>query len=183
MKLLFLIGASSVGKMTTGQELAKITDFKLFHNHITIEPVIELFGEFKLEITNKLRKIYFEEFAKTNNYGMIFTYVWDFNQKSNWDEIEAIKNIFIKYNSEFYYVELIASQKERLRRNCSENRLLHKPSKRDIDFSNRLLIEDDEKYRLVSNLNEIQFDNYIKIDTENLSAKDTALKIKEYFNL
>lgn len=182
MKFIFLIGASAVGKMTVGQELVRITDFKLFHNHLTIEPVIELFGEFNLEITNKLRHIYFEEFAKTENYGIIFTYVWAFDRKEDWDEIEKIKDIFKKYNTDFYYIELIASQEERLKRNSSENRLLHKLSKRDIAFSNNLLIEDDKKYRLISNANEIKFDNYLRIETDNLSAKDTALKIKKYFN-
>lgn len=39
MKLLFMIGNAVVGKMTVGQELAKITGLKLFHNHMTIEPV------------------------------------------------------------------------------------------------------------------------------------------------
>ena len=37
MKLLFMIGNTSVGKMTVGQELTKITDFRLFHNHMSIE--------------------------------------------------------------------------------------------------------------------------------------------------
>ena len=181
MKLLFLIGASAVGKMTVGQELAKITDFKLFHNHMTIEPVIELFGEFNLEITNKLRQVIFEEFAKSSNYGMIFTYVWDFNQQSNWDEIENIKNIFKPYGAEFYYVELIASQKTRLERNKSENRLKNKPSKRNTEFSDNMLIEDDKKYRLVSNIGEIKYENYLRIENENLSVEEVAKKIKEYF--
>ena len=43
MKLLFIIGDAAVGKMTVGQELMKITDLRLFHNHMTIEPVIEIF--------------------------------------------------------------------------------------------------------------------------------------------
>ena len=38
MKLLFLIGNASVSKMTVGQKLMKITDLRLFHNHMTIEP-------------------------------------------------------------------------------------------------------------------------------------------------
>ena len=42
MKLLFLIGNGAVGKMTVGQELMKITDLRLFHNHMTTEPVIEI---------------------------------------------------------------------------------------------------------------------------------------------
>ena len=46
MKLVLLIGSGAVGKMTVGQELAKITGLKLFHNHMTIEPVLELFGTY-----------------------------------------------------------------------------------------------------------------------------------------
>ena len=45
MKLLALFGNAAVGKMTVGQELMKITDFRLFHNHLAIEPVIEVFGK------------------------------------------------------------------------------------------------------------------------------------------
>ena len=52
MKLLFLIGNSAVGKMTVGQELMKITKLRLFHNHMTIEPVIEIFGYYKNTINN-----------------------------------------------------------------------------------------------------------------------------------
>ena len=39
MKLVLIIGAGAVGKMTVGQELMKITDLRLFHNHMMIEPV------------------------------------------------------------------------------------------------------------------------------------------------
>ena len=46
MKLIFLIGDAAVGKMTVGQELMKITDLRLFHNHMTIELVIEIFGRY-----------------------------------------------------------------------------------------------------------------------------------------
>ncbi len=33
MKLVFILGNAAVGKMTVGQELMKITDLRLFHNH------------------------------------------------------------------------------------------------------------------------------------------------------
>ena len=39
MKLVIIIGSGAVGKMTVGQELMKITDLRLFHNHMAIEPV------------------------------------------------------------------------------------------------------------------------------------------------
>ena len=46
MKLVFILGDAAVGKMTVGQELMKITGLRLFHNHMTIEPVIEIFGRY-----------------------------------------------------------------------------------------------------------------------------------------
>lgn len=79
MKLLFLIGNSSVGKMTVGQELGKITDLKLFHNHMSIELILEVFGEFNRKAIERVREAIFEEFASSEKYGMIFTYMWAFN--------------------------------------------------------------------------------------------------------
>lgn len=183
MKLVFLIGDAAVGKMTVGQELMKITDLRLFHNHMTIEPVIEIFGEFNEKAISRLREVIFEEFAASKSYGMIFTYIWAFDQKSDWDFIEHVKEIFNPYKTEFYYVELVAPQEVRLQRNITENRLNYKASKRNIDISNQRLINTDNTYRCVSNDGEIPFENYLKIDNSNLSAEETALKIKQYFNL
>ena len=73
MKLLLLFGNSAVGKMTVGQELAKITPLKLFHNHMMIEPVLEIFGQFRGDVIHKLRTVVLEEFGKSDQYGMIFT--------------------------------------------------------------------------------------------------------------
>ena len=93
MKLLFLIGNASVGKMTVGQELMKITDLRLFHNHMTIEPVLDIFGYLNRDAVERLRNVIFEEFAKTDLEGMIFTFMWAFNDKSDWEYIEYVKNI------------------------------------------------------------------------------------------
>lgn len=162
MKLVILIGNTSVGKMTVGQELMKITDLRLFHNHMTIEPVIEIFGSFHQPTISKLRQVIFEEFASSDNYGLIFTFMWDFDDKSNWDYIEHVSQIFKNKGAEVYYIELVASQEIRLQRNITENRLKNKVSKQDIEASNQRLLDDDKNYRCVSRDNEIQFQNYIK---------------------
>ncbi len=183
MKLVFLIGNAAVGKMTVGQELMKITDLRLFHNHMTIEPVIEVFGYFHQKSITKMREIIFEEFAVSDNYGLIFTYMWAFDQKSDWDYVEHVTNIFRKNGADVYYVELVAPQEIRLHRNTTENRLKHKVSKRDIEISNQRLINGDNKYRCVSDDGEVLFDNYMKIDNSNLSAELVANMIKERFDL
>lgn len=185
MKVLFLFGDAAVGKMTVGQELTKITDLRLFHNHMTIEPVLEIFGSFNNQAIRKIREVIFEEFAATDNYGLIFTFMWAFDQPSDWDYVEHIKAIFTAKNSntQFYYAELVAPQTIRLQRNTTENRLKHKQSKNDIETSNRRLLDDDAHYRFESLDGEIPFENYIKIDNSDLPPDETARQIKEQFGL
>ncbi|NLP33709.1 MAG: AAA family ATPase [Clostridiales bacterium] len=183
MKLVFIIGNAAVGKMTVGQELMKITDLRLFHNHMTIEPVIEIFGYFHGKAIERWREVVFEEFAVSDNYGLIFTYMWAFDQKSDWDYVEHVSNIFRNHGADIYYVELVAPQEIRLQRNITENRLKNKATKRDIESSNQRLINDDIKYRCVSYEGEITFDNYIKINNSNLLAEEVAKMIKEHFDL
>ena len=183
MKLLILIGNSAVGKMTVGQELMKITDLRLFHNHMSIELVIEIFGKFYAPPIGKIREVIFEEFAKSDCYGLIFTYMMGFDYQSEWDYINHVSDIFKRQDAEIYYVELVAPQKIRLQRNATENRLRHKASKRDIEASNQRLINDDNKYRCESYDGEVTFENYIKIDNSNLEADVVAKMIKDRFML
>lgn len=183
MKLVFIIGNSAVGKMTVGQELMKITDLRLFHNHMTIEAVIEIFGYFHNRASNRLRDVIFEEYAASDAYGLIFTFMWAFDQQADWDYIEHVKGIFAPYGTEFYYVELVASREARIARNATENRLRNKASKRDIETSFRRLQSYDERYRLESEEGEIPFENYIKIDNTDVPPDAVALEIKERFRL
>ena len=182
MKFLLIFGDGAVGKMTVGQELVKTTEFKLFHNHMSIEPVLEIFGEYNKQVVNDFRQSVFENFAKTDNYGLIFTFIWAFDQKEDWDAVEKISNIFKSNGGECYYVELVADQKTRLERNKTENRLKHKASKRDIEASDNRLLSHDKKYRLISNDGEVPYANYIKIDNTHLSPEEAAKIIKERFN-
>jgi len=181
MKLVLLFGNAAVGKMTVGQELAKRTGLRLFHNHMTIEPVLEIFGTMNRTAVERLREVVFEEFARSDNYGMIFTYMWAFNYQSDWDYVEHVKEIFS--GAEVYYVELVADQETRLARNRTENRLKHKASKRDVETSDRRLLSDDEKYRCESYDGEITFENYLRIDNTNLSPEEAAQMIAERFGL
>jgi hypothetical protein len=183
MKLVLIFGDSAVGKMTVGQELMKITDLRLFHNHMMIEPVLEIFNAFDINTIIKLRHVIFESFAASNNYGLIHTYMWAFDQKEDWDYVASICEIFNKVNADIYYIELVAPLEERLKRNATENRLKHKPSKRDIEVSNQRLLNDHKKYRLISHDGEIPFKNYLKINNTHLSAAETAEQIKKHFEL
>lgn len=185
MKLLFLFGNAAVGKMTVGQELAQRTGLRLFHNHIMIEPVLEVFGFFQAAAIRRLRDVIFEEFAASDAKGMIFTFMWAFDRPSDWAYIEHVKEIFLQRNkdTEFYYAELVAPQEVRLQRNVTENRLRHKPSKRNLEASMRRLMDDDERFRLESREGEIPFEKYIKLDNTDLSPAEAAARIQDFFHL
>ena len=178
MKLIIIVGSGAVGKMTVGQELMKITDLRLFHNHMMIEPVCDIFGYFHGGVTQKLREVIFEEFLKSNNDGMIFTFMWAFDMPS---DREYIMNVASRFD-EVYCVELVADQSVRLERNKTENRLKNKASKRDLAISEQRLLN-EEKYRLVSEDGEIPFENYLRIDNTSLAPDVVAQMIKEKFDL
>lgn len=179
MKLVLIIGSGAVGKMTVGQELMKITDLRLFHNHMMIEPVIEVFGGFNGRVIQQLRETIFDEFVKTDNAGMIFTVMWAFDMPS---DLEYVMSVAEKFD-DVYCVELIADQRVRLERNQTENRLKNKASKRDLDLSRQRLINEDTNHRLVSRPGEIPFEKYIRIDNTNISPEEVAQIIKESFSL
>ncbi len=183
MKLIILFGDAAVGKMTVGQHLMAQTGLRLFHNHMTIEPVLDIFGAYNGPAVDGLRRVIFEEFLKTDLLGMIFTYLWSFDCQEDWAYITWLTQLFESRGAEVYYVELIAPQEVRLQRNRTENRLLHKPSKRDLAASDARLLADDANYRCVSLPGELPFANYLRLDNTHLPPQEAAAVIKEHFGL
>jgi len=160
-----------------------ITDYRLFHNHMMIEPVIEIFGRYDGYAVSKLREDIFDAFLNTNYSGMIFTYMWAFDMQEDWDYIKSVSDKFEATGGKTYYVELVADRAVRIERNKTENRLKNKASKRDIVVSEDRMLWEETKYRLVSNEGEIPFENYMKIDNTNLEPEQVARMIKENFRL
>lgn len=183
MKFVWIVGDSAVGKMTVGQELMKITGLRLFHNHMMIEPVLEIFGAFRGETIIKLREVIFRDFAQTDNAGMIHTIMWAFDMPSDWEYVNYVTGIFKEQGAEIYCVELVAPQEIRLQRNETPNRLTHKASKRDLEASRQRLLRDDEAHRLESLPGEIHFENYMRIDNSNLAPDVVAAMIRDHFKL
>jgi hypothetical protein len=173
-----------VGKMTVGYALAKLTSFKLFHNHMTIELVLNFFGfeqpQFRTLVSEFRRRV-FEEVAASDLPGLIFTFVWALDHESDRAFIERSCDIFRRKGADIYFVELEAELSERLQRNESEFRLSEKMSKRDVEKSKERLLADDKKYRLNSNDDFFYQENYLKINNTNLSADETARMIVDRF--
>lgn len=150
MKFIVIFGPPAVGKMSVGYELAKLTGYKLFHNHMTIDLVLNFFDfeqpQFQTLVSEFRRRV-FEEVADSDLSGLIFTFVWALDLQTERAYIERSCDIFREKGAAIYFVELEAELSERLRRNESEFRLSQKSPKRDVEKSRERLLEDDKKFQ------------------------------------
>ena len=184
MKFILIFGPPAVGKMTVGHEIEKITGYKLLHDHMTSDLISSLFeidSSIYFRLNNIFRYEIFKEAAKSNLKGLIFTHPWAIDEKYDTEFINNSVNIFEKENIDVFYVELEATVDERLKRNKSDFRLKIKPSKRDTAYSEARLLEHDKKFRLNTHKNEFTRKNYLKINSTNMTAEETAQLIKETF--
>ena len=183
--LVFIVGPPAVGKMTVGRELSSLTGLPLFHNHLTIEAVLPVFG-FGTDPFNRLvsgfREKMLQEVVESDLPGLIFTYVWAFGHSRDLDYVNGLKQIFERRGGRSVFVELEASLEARLDRNRSEDRLAAKSSKRDVAASERRLLEAEEKYRLNSR-GDFPFPDHLLIDNTDLDPDSAAQVIQEHFSL
>jgi hypothetical protein len=95
--LVFVVGPPAVGKMTVGAALAARTGLKLFHNHRTIDLILPFFAfgspPFN-RLVSEFRQRILEEVASSDLLGLIFTYVWAFDQPTDDADVEAYSAIF-----------------------------------------------------------------------------------------
>lgn len=97
---------------------------------------------------------------------------------------QNVIDLFESNGASCYVVELCADFEERLIRNKSENRLLHKESKRNLEWSETEMRNTSEKYRLNSYDGEnLPFENYIKIDNTSLAPEEVAKMIQTHFEI
>lgn len=190
MDLVFIVGPQAVGKMTVGKVLEEKMDAKLLFNHETLDIFARFLGYTKetFQLSDWMRKELFKAFVeneKTNQTKrIIFTLVVGFDLDGDLDYIQEITDLFIDHGGKVYFVELEADVKERLVRNKSELRLQEKPSKRNLDFSEKELLNSMKKHRLNSDIGEVEAKlhklNYLRINNTNLSPNQVAEKIRNW---
>lgn len=183
--LVFLTGPPAVGKMAVGEELQRLTGLPLFHNHLSIEAVLPVF-DFGTPAFNRIvtsiRRNVITEAAESDLPGLIFTYVWSFDDPGDLGYVSRFRDIFESRGGRVVYAELWADQETRLERNESPTRLAAKASKRDVAASRERLIHADENYRLSSD-GDFPLEPHLFIDNSDLTAAETAERIARHFEL
>lgn len=138
-----MFGPPAVGKMTVGRAVCERSNFRLFLNHHTIEPLADVFGmgttPFRT-LTGEFRRRVIEE-AAAAEVALILTMVWNLGGVEDARWVDQLVAPYADVGLPISFVELAADLDTRLGRNRGEDRLLAKPSKRNLAWSDAHLYE------------------------------------------
>lgn len=171
--------------MSVGAELASLTDLLLFHNHVAIEPALKLFPFGSppfIRLVRTFRSQVFQEVAQSDSPGLIYTILWNLSDERDKEYIDEVASLFRSHGAEVFYVELYSPLEERLKRNRTGERLREKPSKRDLEASERRLLA-NEVHRLNSDDDFFYPEQHLRIDNSELTAREVAERIIHRFQL
>ena len=184
-RFIVIFGPPAVGKMAVGAELEVLTGVRLFHNHLSIEPVLRLFPFGSppfVRLVEQFRRRIFEEVAASDLPGLAFTFVWDLDAEGDRRFLEDACAIFATRGFEIAFVELAADLTTRLERNRSPQRLEQKPSMRDVARSEETL-RTLERHRLNSDGAIPLPHRHLRIDNTDRSPRAVAEEIASALGL
>ncbi len=177
MILLFIYGRPATGKLTIARKLVTQTDFQLYHNHIAVDEALQLhaFGTPGfIEKRERLWREFFVKAAKAQPHGVIFT----FNPENSvpqtfidwlfggWAETGGVRIISVELLARETTIEarLDASQRRHFKKLTDAN--LYRQLRQRGIFESPLIPKTD-----------------LRIDTDKLSADESAREIVAHFNL
>ena len=176
MKLIFLYGPPAVGKLTVGRALAKITDYKLFHNQLTNDLVEAIFdwGEKPFhDFVHRYRLELIEAAAKHKVQGVIFTFVYwhKYDDAFIRELVQRVK----KHRGEVCFVQLTCDVATLLQRVRHTSRRVF----RKIRTTKKLRTMIQQKDMFSS----VPYSKNLIINTDALPPRKTARIIKKHYKL
>jgi hypothetical protein len=124
MKLVCIYGLPATGKLTVARELAAITGFKLFHNHLVVDLLLSIF-EFGsppfIELREDIWLSVIDHACSTPKSGLIFTFTPEATVRGGF--IDRMSRTVADAGGEVYFVELLCPVEELKRRMGSPSRL------------------------------------------------------------
>jgi adenylate kinase len=174
MKLVFIHGAPGVGKLTVARELARLTGFRLFHNHLTVDLISSVFtfgSEPFVQLREEIWLATFREAAQ-HDVSLIFTFAPERTVHESF--IQNTIDVVTSSGGQVLFVELTCAAAELERR-------LEDPSRRAFEKLNSV-----EQYRALKDDGAFEFPRLPaghSVDITNASAPAAAASIHEYLKL
>ena len=188
-ELVLVFGPPAVGKMTVGRAMCARSDFRLFHNHHTIEPLLEIFGfgtpPFNT-LNTEFRRRVIEE-AAASGTRLVFTLVWSLDGETDADELQHLIAPYVDRGLRVSFVELVADLETRLVRNTGDDRIAAKRSKSDLAWSDAHVRELETQHRMntdpdrPSRADELLREApHLRLDNAALTPDEAAARILEW---
>ena len=173
MKLIIIYGAPATGKYTVGTELARLTGFRLFHNHLSIDyvrPFLEFGSDEFWSVTGEVRHAVIAGAARSG-VDLIKTFVYG---KGDDDRYFAKTIAAAEDNGgQVHLVLLVCDKEERRRRIGNDSRVrLRKLTDPDSVDSSRFVMDQPFEGR----------ETFV-VDTTNFPASESARRIAEHYGL
>lgn len=175
MKLLFIYGSPAVGKLTVANEIAELTDFKVFHNHLSIDAIEPIFEFGSQSFYKLIELIRVEIVAEAARVGQNLIYTFCYAKGSDDAHVSKIVETTEINGGEVCFVLLTAEKDELRKRVLEESRKSYGKAK-TVEMMDFFF----EKYDLFSPVPER--DSLI-IDNTKLSPKTTARRIIRHFQI
>jgi hypothetical protein len=123
MRLIFVYGMPATGKLTVGRELAAMTGYTLFHNHLVVDLLLSVFEFGSAGFVDLRERIWLEVFERAcadGIAGMIFTFAPESTVRSGFAGrvVETVE----RGGGMVDFVELVCSMDELKARMGSESR-------------------------------------------------------------
>lgn len=171
MKLIFIHGAAAVGKLTVARELAALTGWRLFHNHLTVDLVSAVFDFGTVPFITLREQIWIAVFreAAHQKVSLIFTFNPESTVRERFiqDTIDAVNS----GGGQVSFVELTCAPAELEQR-------IESPSRGEFGKLRSL-----EQYRQLQQAGAFEFpalpDSGLSFDTTRKTPKETARLIGE----
>jgi len=176
MNLIFVYGPPATGKLTVATELAALTGYTLFHNHLSLNLAREVFPKFDDKLFDLVHQIRLDVFGAAAKYNrnLIFTNVYSGDEDDNDFVRRAVESVE-QFGGHVRFIQLTAPLEVLLSRVDSEFRKSHKK------IANRdKLLQSLAKYDM--NVS-VPCGNILTLDTSLLRPHDSAKKIIEEFAL
>ena len=185
--LVVLFGPPASGKAAVDHELATLTGYRFFHNHLTADPAAALFGwggDRFGRMVDALREVLFREAATDSSIpGVVFTFAWGLNLPDDTVFMKRTSQLFMDGGGKVFFVELQASLEVRIAREGTPFRVGLKPELRDAEAARSRQLEYDGKYTMNTNGSiPLSFPHLI-INTEAMTPQAAANEIKRVFVL
>jgi hypothetical protein len=114
---------------------------------------------------------------------LIFTFVWALDDPEDLAFIDRTAGLFTARGGDVCFVELDATQPERLRRNATPLRMSEKWPQRNVEGSRAFLLEADQKYQMNTRASFFYPERHLKIENTTLEPGEVARQIAAHFSL